>query len=68
METLVSIIAVLLLALNLPMTVALFMGIKTHTTSTCEEDQRSARHNRMMLKGIALADVAMAIVLFIASL
>lgn len=68
METLISIIAVLLLALNLPMAVALFMGIKLHTTSTCAEDIKSAKHNRMMLKGIAVADVVMAIILFIASL
>lgn len=68
METLVSIIAVLLLAINIPMAVAVWMGIKTTTTSTCQEDIKSARHNRAMLKGIALADVVLALTLFIVSL
>jgi hypothetical protein len=63
-----SIIAVLLLAINIPMAVAVWMGIKTTTTSTCQEDIKSARHNRAMLKGIALADVVLAFILFIASL
>ena len=68
MDTLISIIAVLLLAINIPMAVAVWMGIKTTTTSTCAEDIKSARHNRAMLKGIALADVVLAFILFIASL
>lgn len=68
METIVSIIAVILLAINIPMAVAVWMGIKTTTTSTCIEDIKSARHNRNMLKGIALADVVLAFILFIASL
>lgn len=63
-----SIIAVLLLAINIPMAVAVWMGIKTTTSSTCQEDIKSARHNRNMLKGIALADVVLAFILFIASL
>lgn len=63
-----SIIAVILLAINIPMAVAVWMGIKTTTTSTCTEDIKSARHNRAMLKGIALADVVLAFILFIASL
>jgi hypothetical protein len=63
-----SIIAVLLLAINIPMAVAVWLGIKTTTTSTCQEDIKSARHNRAMLKGIALADVVLAVILFIASL
>lgn len=68
METIVSIIAVILLTINIPMAVAVWMGIKTTTTSTCIEDIKSARHNRNMLKGIALADVVLAFILFIASL
>ncbi len=68
METLISIIAVLMLALNLPMATALMWGIRLTTTSTCPEDIKSAKHNRMMLKFVALADVAFAVILFIASL
>lgn len=67
-NSMASIIAVLLLAINIPMAVAVWMGIKTTTTSTCQEDIKSARHNRNMLKGIALADVVLAVILFIASL
>lgn len=67
-NSMASIIAVLLLAINIPMAVAVWMGIKTTTTSTCQEDIKSARHNRAMLKGIALADVVLAVILFIASL
>ena len=63
-----SIIAVLLLAINIPMAVAVWLGIKTTTSSTCQEDIKSARHNRAMLKGIALADVVLALTLFIVSL
>lgn len=68
METLISIIAVILLAINLPMMVAVLMGIKLNTTSTCEEDVKSARHNRIMLKGIAVTNVVMAVLLFLAVL
>ena len=67
-NSMASIIAVLLLAINIPMAVAVWMGIKTTTSSTCQEDIKSARHNRAMLKGIALADVVLAFTLFIASL
>ena len=67
-NSMASIIAVLLLAINIPMAVAVWMGIKTTTSSTCAEDIKSARHNRAMLKGIALADVVLAFILFIASL
>ena len=63
-----SIIAVLLLAINIPMAVAVWMGIKTTTTSTCQEDIKSARHNRAMLKGIALADVVLAFILIFVTL
>lgn len=67
-NSMASIIAILLLAINIPMAVAVWMGIKTTTTSTCQEDIKSARHNRAMLKGIALADVVLAFILFIVSL
>lgn len=67
-NSMASIIAVLLLAINIPMAVAVWMGIKTTTSSTCQEDIKSARHNRNMLKGIALADVVLALTLFIVSL
>ena len=68
MDTLISIIAVLMLALNLPTATALMWGIKLTTTSTCPEDIKSAKHNRLMLKGVVIADVVMAITLFICSL
>jgi hypothetical protein len=68
MTTLISILAVLMLALNLPMTVALFLGIKLYTDSTCPEDIRSAKHNRMMLKGISILNLVFAVILFICSL
>ena len=68
METIVSIIAVILLAINLPMMVAVLLGVNLHTTSTCEEDVKSAKHNRMMIKGIAVANVVMAVTLFLAAL
>lgn len=67
-NSMASIIAVLLLAINIPMAVAVWMGIKTTTSSTCQEDIKSARHNRAMLKGIALADVVLAVILFVISL
>lgn len=68
METLISIIAVILLAINLPMMVAVLLGINLQTKSTCEEDVKSAKHNRLMIKGIAVTNVVMAVILFIAVL
>lgn len=62
------IIAVLLLAINIPMAVAVWLGIKTTSTSTCKEDIKSAKHNRIMIKSITVTNVILAVCLFIMSL
>lgn len=68
MLALLPVLAILMLALNLPMTVVLFLGIKLYTDSTCPEDIRSAKHNRMMLKGISVSNLIFAVILLICSL
>lgn len=67
METLTSILHLLLLAMNMPMAIALLWGLKLHTDSTCPEGIRSVRHNLTALKVISVADVVIALTLIIAS-
>lgn len=55
--------------MNLPLAVALHLGLKMGVTDpNCKEEVKSVKHNRLMLKGIAVADVVMAVILFIVSL
>ena len=68
METIASIVAVILIAVNLPLLVAVCMGIRLHTNSTCEEDIKSARHNRMMIRAIAVTDLLCGFALIIAQI
>lgn len=67
METLTSILHLLLLAINLPMAIALLWGLNLHTDSDCPEDIKSVRHNLMALKVISVADAVIALILIIAS-
>lgn len=67
METLTSILHLLLLAINLPMAIALLWGLNLHTDSDCPEDIRSVRHNLTALKVISVANAVIALILIIAS-
>lgn len=67
MGTIVSICHILLLAMNMPMAIALLWGLDLHTDSTCPEDIKSVKHNLMALKAIAVADAVIALILIITS-
>lgn len=60
-----SIIAILLIAVNLPTLTAVLWGIKLHTDSTCPEDIKSVKHNKLSLKLVLLIDLILSILLII---
>lgn len=67
--TAISIISLLLLAMNLPMAVALHLGLKMQVSDpNCKEEVRSVRHNKIALKSIATLDAVLALTLVLISI
>ncbi|MBR5198206.1 MAG: hypothetical protein IKW20_00075 [Bacteroidales bacterium] len=65
----ISIMSLLLLAMNLPMAVALHLGLKMHVNDpNCKEEVTSVRHNKTALKTIATLDAVIAFALVITSI
>lgn len=57
----IEIMSLLLLAINLPMAVAVHLGLKMHVNDpNCKEEVRNVRHNKIALKSIATLDAIIA--------
>lgn len=61
--------SLLLLAINLPMAVAVHLGLKMHVNDpNCKEEVKSVRHNKIALKSIATLDAVFALTLVLISI
>lgn len=65
MDTLTTILSLLLFALNLPTAIAIFNGLRLHTDSTCPNDIRDVKINKIALKTIVTLDAIIALVVAI---
>lgn len=65
MESLISIISLLLLAVNLPLAVAVHKGIKFHAETSCPDEIRAVETNKKALKAFATIDAVLSAVLLL---
>lgn len=65
----ISIIGLLLLAMNVPTAVALHLGLKLQVIDTnCKEEVKSVRHNRIALKAVVTLDAVLAVSIILISI
>ena len=66
MEDFFAIIILIMLAINIPFMVASLKGIKFKENDVnCPEEIAEVKHNKLMIKGIAITDAILSIILFI---
>lgn len=65
MESLISIIALLLVMVNLPLAVALNKGIKFEADKNCQDEVMAVENNKRALKVFASVDALLSLVLLV---